>query len=225
MILRGRFCQAGPRATQGCGSVVEDTDLGPLRHRAALHYHSIMANIGSVFLGDVQRNRLRSSGSTPASTPPSSPPPISLTSRGATHSPTATTTSDPAVPDSILEQGKPALQPHLAPEQSLELRVRWLEAILYGAKYEEPLAGLRERKPGLKRGETLVRAAEHAHRRMNDIASNYDVLRRFIGHCEPLPPSPLLQPNSQQPRRAACAILDPRLRAVWHAPDSYTPGI
>jgi hypothetical protein len=157
-----------------------------------------MANIGSVFLGDVQRNRLRSSGSTPVSTPPSSPPPISLTSCGATHSPPATTTTTPdsAIPDSIPEQGKPTAQPHLVPEQSLELRIRWLEAILYGAKYEEPLAGLRERKPGLKRGETLVRAAEHAHRRMNDIASNYDVLRRFIGHCELLLPSPL-QFNSQ----------------------------
>jgi hypothetical protein len=151
-----------------------------------------MATIGSVFLGDVQRNRLRSSGSTPVSTPPSSPPPISLTSRDATHSP-----PDPAIPDSILEpeQGKPTLQPHLAPEQSLELRVRWLEAILYGAKHEESLAGLRERKPGLKRGESLVRATKHAQRRMNDIASNYDVLRRFIAHCELFPPSsPLLPP-------------------------------
>ena len=134
------------------------------------------------------------------------------------------TTSDPAIPDSILEQGKPTPQPYLVPEQSLELRVRWLEAILYGAKYEEPLAGLRERKPGLNRGETLVRAADHAHRRMNDIASNYDVLRRFIGHCELLLPSPL-QLNSQQSRRAACAILDSRLRAVWHAPNSHTARI
>jgi hypothetical protein len=181
-----------------------------------------MANIGSVFLGDVQRNRLRSSGSTPASTPPSSPPPTSLTSCAATHPPPATTTL--ANPDSILERGNPTPQPHLVPEQSLELRVRWLEAILHGAKYEEPLAGLRERRPGLKRGETLVRAAEHAHRRMDDIASNYDVLRRFIGHCELLLPSPL-QLNSQQSRRAACAILDSRLCTVWHAPNSHTPRI
>lgn len=142
-----------------------------------------MANIGSVFLGDVQRNRLRSSGSTPGSTPPSSPPPTSLASRGATHS-SPTTTSDPAFPGSVHGQEKLTPPPHLAPTQSLELRVRWLEAILYGAKRDELLAGLGERKPELKRGETLIRAAEHAQRRMNDIASAYDVLRRFIGHCE-----------------------------------------
>ncbi|KAH9987179.1 hypothetical protein BJV77DRAFT_950453 [Russula vinacea] len=78
----------------------------------------------------------------------------------------------------------PTPPPHLAPAQSLELRVRWLEAILHGAKRDEPLAGLRERKPELRRGETLIRGAEHAQRRMNDIASSYDVLRRFIGHYE-----------------------------------------
>jgi hypothetical protein len=163
--------------------------------------YSIMANIGSVFLGDVQRNRLRSSGSTPASTPPSSPPPISLTSRGATHSPPVTTTPDPAIPDSIFEQGRPTPHPHMAPEQSLELRIRWLEAILYGAKHDESLAGFRERHPGLKRGETVARAAEHAYQRMNDIATNYDVLRRFIGHCKPIPtilPTPSAQPITSQ---------------------------
>ena len=142
------------------------------------HRLALMANIGSVFLGDVQRSRLRSSGSTPGSTPPSSPPPAVLDT---TRSP-----PDSAFPDPIPPQEKPTLQPHLAPAQSLELRVRWLEAILYGAKRDESLAGLRERKPELKRGETLMRAAEHAQRRMNDIASTYDVLRRFIGHCEPL---------------------------------------
>ena len=157
-----------------------------------------MANIGSVFLGDVQRNRLRSSGSTPASTPPSSPPPTILTSRGIAHSPPSTKPNS-----AVLDPTKSTLQPHLAPAQSLELRVRWLEAILYGAKHGESLIGLRERKPELKRGETLVGAAEHAQRRMNDIAGSYDVLRRFIGHCEPIIipfPPPLLQLISQKRR-------------------------
>ena len=171
-----------------------------------------MANIGSVFLGDVQRNRLRSSASTPGSTPPSSPPPDSLTSRGPTHSP---------FPDLIHEQGKPPSQLHLAPMQSLELRVRWLEAILYGAKHDEPLAGLRELKPGLKRGETLIRAAESTQQQMNDIASTYDVLRRFIGHCEPLPSSSLSLQTNSQPRRATCAVFDSRLRALWNAPNYH----
>jgi len=147
-----------------------------------------MANIGSVFLGDVQRSRLRSSGSTPSSTPPSSPPPATLTSRGPTHSPPTLTTptiTDSAFPDPVQEQGKSALHSRLTPTQSLELRVRWLEAILYGSRHDKSLVGLSERKPELKRGETLIRAAEQTQRRMDDLASAYDVLRRFTGHCEP----------------------------------------
>ena len=127
-----------------------------------------MANIGSVFLGDVQRVRLKSSASTPATTPPSSPPPTLSISR-----------PDPPNP-------LPTEPNHLGPTQSLELRVRWLEALIYGAKHES-LAGLHQRKPGLKRGETLLRAAEHAHRRMNDVASTHDALRKFISQCELVP--------------------------------------
>ena len=130
---------------------------------------ALMANLG----GDVQRSRLRSSGSTPSSTPPSSPVHTS-----------PVTTSLPT--DSTRAWENPTPQPELSPAQSLELRIRWLEAILYGAQRDESLAGLRKRKPELRRGETLIRAAEHVQRRMNDIANTYDVLRRFIGHCEPL---------------------------------------
>jgi hypothetical protein len=137
---------------------------------------SLMATIGA----GVQRSRPRSSGSTPSSTPPSSPPPVAHTSHVTTHLPT----------DPTLAREKPSPQPELSPAQSLELRIRWLEAILYGAQRDESLAGLRERKPELRRGETLIRAAEHAQHRMNDIANTYDVLRRFIGHCEPLSSSP-----------------------------------
>jgi hypothetical protein len=64
------------------------------------------------------------------------------------------------------------------------------------------VASLRERKLELRRGETLIRAAKHVQRRMNDIASTYDVLRRFIGHCELFssPPAKLtpLQMNSMR---------------------------
>ncbi|KAI0301501.1 hypothetical protein BC826DRAFT_1090138 [Russula brevipes] len=124
-----------------------------------------MASIGSVFLGDVQRNRLRSSDSTPPSSPPAMPTPGS-----SAHSP-PTTGPAGAFPDPIQEQ-EISPQPHLAPTQSLELR------------HDQSLAGLRERQPELKRGETLIRATENAQRRMNDMASSYDVLRRFIGHYE-----------------------------------------
>lgn len=143
-----------------------------------------MANIGSVFLGDVQRVRLRSSGSTPGSTPPSSPPPtLSVSHPGTPSYPRlefASDTPSPALPpeDSISQER------HLGPTQSLELRVRWLEALIYGAKHDQSLAGLHERKPELKRGETLLRAAEHAHRRMNDVAGAHDALRKFISQYE-----------------------------------------
>ena len=147
---------------------------------------ALMANIG----GDVQRSRLRSSGSTPSSTPPSSPSPAIHTSPATARLPT----------DSTRAWENPTPQPELSPAQSLELRIRWLEAILYGAQRDESLAGLRERKPELRRGETLIRAAEHVQRRMNDIANTYDVLRRFIGHCEPFSSPPIkltpLQMNS-----------------------------
>jgi hypothetical protein len=164
---------AVPRATR--------LRLGP--SLTLLPFTVIMANIG----GDVQRNRLRPSPSTPVSTPPSSPPPLpsTSTSRVAPH-------SNPLSP--LLTQEKPTspTSTHLAPTQSLELRIRWLEALLYGSKHDESLAGLREPKAELKRGETLVRAAEHAQRRMNDIANTYDVLRKFFSHCEPFLSSALL---------------------------------
>lgn len=138
-------------------------------------------------VGDVQRSSLRSSGSTTSSTPPSSPPPAAHTSPVTTHLPA----------DSTQAREKPTPQPELSPAQSLELRIRWLEAILYGAQRDESLAGLRERKPELRRGETLIRAAEHVQRRMNDIANTYDVLRRFIGHCEPFSSPPAKLTTSQ----------------------------
>jgi hypothetical protein len=46
----------------------------------------------------------------------------------------------------------------------------WLKARRITRRLTEP-------KPVLKRGEALVRVAEHAQRGMNDVASTYDVLR------------------------------------------------
>ncbi|KAH9972537.1 hypothetical protein BGW80DRAFT_1227379 [Lactifluus volemus] len=64
----------------------------------------------------------------------------------------------------------------MAAAQSLELRLRWLEALIYGVSLAHKLQ--------LKRGETLVRAAQHAQKRLNDIASSHDVLQKFISHHE-----------------------------------------
>jgi len=119
---------------------------------------ALMANIN-----DVQRSHLRSFRSTPSSTPPSSPSPVAHTSRVTTRLPT----------DSTQAQEKPTPQPELSPAQSLELRIRWLEAILCGVQRDESLAGLRGHKPELRQGETLMRAAEHVQRRMNDTANGW----------------------------------------------------
>jgi hypothetical protein len=62
----------------------------------------------------------------------------------------------------------------MAAAQSLELRLRWLEALIYGVSLAHKLQ--------LKRGETLIRAAQHAQRKLNDIASSHDALQKFISH-------------------------------------------
>ena len=85
-----------------------------------------MAHIGSVFLGDVQRQRILST-----STPPSSPPP--------NVSPTAYST----FPDSILEDAPSLSGPistakstalKVTPEVALELRTRLLETLVAGVQ-------------------------------------------------------------------------------------------
>ncbi|KAH9033342.1 hypothetical protein EDB85DRAFT_2073780 [Lactarius pseudohatsudake] len=137
-----------------------------------------MASIGSVFLGDVQRVRLKSSASTPGSTPPSSPPPtLSVSSGGPPSQPHLTTTLDTPSP-TLPAEGSISQEHHLGPTQSLELRVRWLEALIYGAKHDESLAGLHERKPVLKRGDTLLRCCRTRP------PSTHDALRKFLSQYE-----------------------------------------
>ena len=138
--------------------------------------------IGSVFLGDVQRHRLLS-----GSTPPSSPPP-SL-------SPSSTTAQP--FPSEVYESPKqspvtipPPPPPTIEPVQSLELRLRWLEALLYGVKPEKTVnhhrrgsPGAHDKAHGLKNGETLMRSTEELQRKLNAVVEGNDGLRRFMSHC------------------------------------------
>ncbi|EIW58464.1 uncharacterized protein TRAVEDRAFT_167980 [Trametes versicolor FP-101664 SS1] len=134
-----------------------------------------MTAIGSVFLGDVQRHRLLST-----STPPSSPPPH-LTTNGALHS-----FSDVDLDD--LDEGKAptAAPPSISPMLSLELRLRWLETLLFGAKHDAPeqaaKAGAKVEK--LKDGDTLARRAESLQRRLDSVVQNSDGLKRFVDRYE-----------------------------------------
>ena len=119
------------------------------------------SQIGSVFLGDIQRHRILSP------TPPPSP--------------------DPAPTKKFVPPKQPsALQkpPAITPELSLELRLRWLEALLYGVKQKD--------KP-LAKGETLLRNAQQIQKRLDDLVRDNDSLRKFMDQCT----RPLASPFSR----------------------------
>lgn len=104
------------------------------------------AHLGSVFLGDVQRHRILSP------TPPPSPDP------------------PPARKSVPTKQQPPAITPQL----SLELRLRWLEALLYGVKHQDRSAA---------RGETVLRNAQQIQKRLDDLVQNNDSLGKFMDQC------------------------------------------
>ncbi|KAI0675932.1 hypothetical protein C8Q78DRAFT_964641 [Trametes maxima] len=130
-----------------------------------------MTAIGSVFLGDVQRQRVLSS-----STPPSSPPPH-LNTNGAPHS-----FSDVDLDDTDVVTAPQQPPPSITPVLSLELRLRWLETLLFGAKHDvhdqSAKAGAKAEK--LKDGETVARRAEELQRRLASVVQHSDGLKRFL---------------------------------------------
>jgi len=138
------------------------------------------ANIGSVFLGDLQRIRNLSAPSTPPSSPPpsaSKPNPFSppLPSDGL-KSPLSlmdTFAVPPTVPP-----------PTIDPDIALELRVRWLEAIILGVK-DSSSAWAKEKGKGREDPkQTLVRLAEDAQRTLDGVVESNDGLKRFIEHYD-----------------------------------------
>jgi len=142
-----------------------------------------MAAIGSVFLGDIQQ-RLRLLSST---SPPASPSPTLSPSAMSKFAHAAATSMLPSSPSN--SKSKPADEtttPHISPELSLELRLRWLEAILVGVRQNEKIRTGKDKglSHALKHGETLLRLAEDIQRRLNSIVQNNDGLRRFMDHCQ-----------------------------------------
>ncbi|CDO68407.1 hypothetical protein BN946_scf184815.g54 [Trametes cinnabarina] len=132
-----------------------------------------MTAIGSVFLGDVQRQRVLSS-----STPPSSPPPHLTTNNGPPHS-----FSDVDIDDAVDGiNPSTAFPPSITPMLSLELRLRWLETLLFGAKHDalEQVSKAAAKGEKLKEGDTLVRRAEDLQRRLDNVIQNSDSLKRFM---------------------------------------------
>lgn len=63
---------------------------------------------------------------------------------------------------------------------SLQLRLRWLEALLYGVRAEPKD---RTKDKSLRKGETLLRSAQQIQMRLDDLVANNDSLRKFMEHC------------------------------------------
>ncbi|KAJ6610211.1 hypothetical protein B0H10DRAFT_2166111 [Mycena sp. CBHHK59/15] len=134
-----------------------------------------MASIGSVFLGDSRRRRvLSSTASNSTGTPPSSPPPSSMSS---VFSPLPS-------PAPTMEKTQSKRSPSvIEPALSLELRLRWLEAILLGVKQDARDRRGKEREK-LTHGETLIRTAEDLQKRLTTIVDSNDGLKRFMDHYD-----------------------------------------
>ncbi|KAJ6591549.1 hypothetical protein DFH09DRAFT_907617 [Mycena vulgaris] len=134
-----------------------------------------MASIGSVFLGDSKRRRvLSSTASNSTGTPPSSPPPTSMSSIFS-----ALPSPPPTIPETQ-SKGSPSV---IEPALSLELRLRWLEAIILGVKQDTRDRKGKERE-NLSHGETLIRSAEDLQKRLNGIVNSNDGLKRFMDHYD-----------------------------------------
>jgi hypothetical protein len=144
-----------------------------------------MPVLGSVFLGDAHHHRVFST------TPPTSPPPPpsaepSFTFRAQPARADSAAAMDMDQPKLEVETPKPS---EISPGVSLELRLRWLEALLLGVRRD---AAREARKLGAegkaikedaKKGEPLFRRAEEVQRGLDAIVASNDGLKRFMEHC------------------------------------------
>lgn len=149
-----------------------------------------MANIGSVFLGDSKRIRVLS-----GSTPPSSPPASAMMSGVLSNLPSPTSASqDPAPapqggsPSAVPTRGDSIPKAEIEPELALELRIRWLEALVLGVNATSTGKG-----HGLKQTESLIRSANELQKSLNNVVERNDELKRFVSqydqHAQYLTPS------------------------------------
>ncbi|KAF8159434.1 hypothetical protein B0H34DRAFT_796679 [Crassisporium funariophilum] len=184
--------------------------------------------VGSVFLGDFQRLRHLSSSS--HSTPPSSPPLTgSIYHSGALpHSPLLPIFSGgidtdidmdpselPAVGSGRWKQSGNTMEHESAPGKidpliALELRLRWLEALILGVKQDlgkdkkgkakEDYSSAAAAAANLKHGQTLTRLTETVQQKLNKAVEGNDGLKRFMDsydqHAHLLVPSSGTTPDA-----------------------------
>lgn len=172
--------------------------------------------VGSVFLGDFQRHRHLSSPSIRSihSTPTSSPPNTAVSPVFSLHRPQNSISDidididmdSPAAPiakksveSTTLEAGSQSLKPgKIDPMLALELRLRWLEALILGVKqdlakdkkckskeseYASISTANATASAHLKRGETLVRLAQTVEQKLDKALEGNEGLKRFMDNC------------------------------------------
>ncbi|KAH7890812.1 hypothetical protein F5I97DRAFT_1838918 [Phlebopus sp. FC_14] len=200
-----------------------------------------MSAIGSVFLGDFQRHRMLSS------TPPSSPPPghngntmsmavaasqpldeipesVDGTESSAKTSPSLPEGNDSSH-DAFLTQTAAAIDPAL----SLELRLRWIEALILGVRQDARERKGKDKASDPRPGESLIRLAEDVQRRLNSVVESNDGLKKFMNQYDQhaplltpafalsgtLPgPAPAYENMSPKELEALLAEMEPDIRAA-----------
>jgi len=116
------------------------------------------------------------------------------------------------------------------PALALDLRLRWLEAILLGVKQDarDRKGKEREKPHELTTGETLCRVAEDLQRRLNAVVESNDGLKRFVAHYDQhahlltpafalsgtLPDPPSYDTMSPEQLEAFLTELEPDIRAA-----------
>jgi len=199
-----------------------------------------MSAIGSVFLGDFQRHRIISS--TP---PPSSPPPGQVVHQMSVASASQSleelveplddvqselSVEQPTAAVTPLAQLEPSIAPPVIdPALSLELRLRWLEALLLGVRQDARDRKGKDKVPELKHGETLIRLAEDVQRRLDNVIQSNDGLQRFMSKYDlhahlltaafalsgVLPgPAPTYENMSPEELEALLVEMEPEIRAA-----------
>ncbi|KAF8202145.1 hypothetical protein BJ912DRAFT_943894 [Pholiota molesta] len=206
--------------------------------------------VGSVFLGDFQRHRLHLPTSA-HSTPPSSPPSttggshtgvfsisqsLAMASedidRDTTNTNLAGSKEQQSSQDADLQHGPGKVDPALA----LELRLKWLEALILGMKQDlgkDRKGKAREEYTGiatahLKPGETLTRLAETVQSKLDKAVEDNEGLKRFMDNYNQnahlltpsfalsgiLPDPPTYDKMSPEEINAFLAEMEPDIRAA-----------